>query len=298
MKINNAKGKSLYDAVENKLKEVINLSKYLNIFEESIIKAYPILFHSSENDYLYKKARDYFFFAVIPSIEIIKNNKLSEKHKKDLIKVQTLLSLSERFSNNIIDRHSKGIENDLIFYTYTIHEVVNLLESDLKDILEILPVNFFNELKKVAKAAYFKIPAKVELYKDKTNFDFRILAKNLWKRASSIFIIPTLIGTSQERLRAFKYYISANILLDDLIDIFDDYKHNRETLPLLFWKFYSKDILFNKWAFDFITKEIMNIIKNYLNRSSKLFKKEGLQYPSQIANILRDKYYEWFPEHI
>jgi hypothetical protein len=62
------KGKSLYDAIEDKLIEVKNLSKYISIFEKDIIATYPILFPSpKKNDYLYKKARDYFFFAVIPS---------------------------------------------------------------------------------------------------------------------------------------------------------------------------------------------------------------------------------------
>lgn len=293
------KRKSLYDAVEDKLIEVKNLSKYLSIFEKDIIATYPILLPSSEkNDYRYKKARDYFFFAVIPSIEIIKNEKLQGKYERDLIKIQTLLALSERFLNNIIDGHSKCIEDDLTLYAYTVHEAVYLLGNDFKNTIGISIDEFFRKVKEVAQAANLKIPNKIKLSKNKTNVDIGMLANHLWKRAGSIFIMPSFLGTTPRGLKALENYISANILLDDLLDLFDDYKHNRETLPLFLWKTYSEDMIFNKWASDFVTKDTLNIIKKLLDKSSKLFEKDGLQYSLQIAKILKDKYYEWFPEHI
>ncbi len=293
------KGKNLYDAVEDKLIEVKDLSKYLRIFEKDIIGAFPIFYSSlNKNDNLYKKSRDYFFFAVIPSIEIIKNKKLKGEYEKDLITIQTLLALSERFLNNIIDGHSKCIEDDLTLYVYAIHEAAYLLSNDFKNIIGISIDEFYRKVKEVAKAAKLKIPNKIKLSKNKTNVDIEMLANHLWRRSSSIFIMPSFLGTTPRGLKALKNYISANILLDDLLDLFDDYKHNRDTLPLFLWRTYSEDMIFNKWASDFVTKETINIIKILLDKSCKLFEKDGLQYSFQIAKILKDKYYEWFPEHI
>ena len=296
------KRKSLYDAVENELIGINELSKYLPIFEKDIIGAYPILFPSPTTmDYLYKKTRDYFFFAVIPSMEIIKNEELKKKYGKGLIKIQTLLALSERFSNNIVDGHSKCIEDDLSLYGYTIYEAICLLGNmgnNFKKIVKIPIDEFFKKYREVVQAVRFKIPNTNELSKNKTNVNIGKIANHLWKRAGSIFIMPSFLGTTPQGLKALENYISANILLDDLLDLFDDYKHNRETLPLLLWKTYSEEMTFNKWASDFVTKETLNIIMKLLDKSCKLFEKDRLKYSSQIAKILKCKYYEWYPEHI
>lgn len=293
------KRKSLYDAVEDKLIGIKGLSEYLSIFEKDIIAAYPILFLSpNKNDYLYKKARDYFFFAVIPSIEIIKNEKLKGKYEKDLIKIQTLLALSERFLNNVVDGHSKCIEDDMTLYAYTVHEAVYLLDNDFKNTTGISTDEFFKKFRKVAQAVNLKIPNKNKLSKNKTNVNIGTLANYLWKRASSIFIMPSFLGTTPQGIKALENHISANILLDDLLDLFDDYRYNRETLPLFLWKTYSQEMIFNKWATDFVTKETLNIIIKLLDKSYKLFEEDGLKYSLQVTKILKGKYCEWFPERI
>ncbi len=290
--------RSLYDVVEKELLGIKGLVKYLQIFERDIISCYPIFSPLPERkDYLYRKARDYFFFAVIPSIEIIKNEELKKKHEKHLLRVQTLLALSERFLNNVVDGHSRYIQDDLIFYAYVIHEAINLLSNELS-VIGIPLHDLFKKFKEIAQSAYFKIPNKNKSSTNKTDIKIWENANHLWKRAGSMFIIPLLLETTPHGLKALENYMSANILIDDLLDLFDDYKHNRETLPLVLWKIYSQEMVFNKWASDFVIKETLNTIIKLLEKSSKLFDKDGLNYPSQTAKILKDKYCEWFPEYI
>lgn len=291
------KGNSLYNALEKELSAINSLYKYLHILEKDIIGTYSILFPSSKKkDPLYEKARDYFVFAVIPSIEIIKDEELKKKHERYLMQAQTLLALNERFANNLVDGHSKYIQNELTFYIYTFYEAICLLSNELKSIIGISTNEVLRKIREIPQLAYHKIPYKNKLSTHKIN----ILesANHLWKRAGSIFILPSLLGTTPQGLKALEKYISANILLDDLLDLYEDYKHDRETLPLLLWKTYSQEMTFNKWASDFVTKETLNIIIKLLDESNKLFDKDGLKYSSQMAKILKGKYCEWFPEHL
>ena len=158
--------------------------------------------------------------------------------------------------------------------------------------------DLFKKFKEIAQSAYFKIPNKNKSSTNKTDIKIWENANHLWKRAGSMFIIPLLLETTPHGLKALENYMSANILIDDLLDLFDDYKHNRETLPLVLWKIYSQEMVFNKWASDFVIKETLNTIIKLLEKSSKLFDKDGLNYPSQTAKILKDKYCEWLPEYI
>lgn len=293
------KGKSLFDALEKEVKEIKNVSNYLSIFEKDIVGAYPILFNLSKaKDYLYKKARDYFFFAVIPSIEIIKDKNLKKTHEKHLLRLQTILALHERFVNNTVDRHSNSASEDLTFNGYTLHEAIHLLENDLKNVIGISMDKFMGELKEVAQSPYRKIPNTIKLSNNKETIKIFWNANQLWKRARSIFIIPSFLGTTIQGLKAFKKYISANILIDDLLDVLDDYKHNRNTLPLFLWRTYSEEMIFSGWALDYVTKEIMGIILKLLDDSQKLFKTDSLNYSAEMAKILRGKYCEYFSQYL
>lgn len=293
--------KSLYGVLENELLAIKELScKYLNIFEKDIIDESSIFFSlCTDRDYLYLKLRDYFFFAVIPSIEIIdKKVEAKQKYEKELIKLQTLLGINERFIDNIVDKQSRYIQDDLILYAYTFHEAVNLLIGKLQYLTEVPIDDFLKKYKEIIKAGDFKIFSNPKISIDKADAEIVKYANVLWKKASSIFIIPSFMDTSQKRLRALESYISANILLDDLLDMFEDYKHNRETLPLLLWRVYSEEMSFNKHATDFVIKESVSLIKNLLDKSIKIFREERLEYSEQVAKILKEKYCEWFPEHI